>query len=287
MLNTLYPPVTSVQPTALLTPKILTAQRNGFFRYITGVQKHGPGLLSTLIADGKRAGEETGWTAVRETVERYLRAANQIIDDCFEVNGRDSLLSTISEETEENHRRKVDSGVSFSSSSQSSSRHRPSTSGSTGSTSVASKRDSREKAGPDIQGDDPRSDSVPTRPAGSTLERIARELRKIKSKSDVREAARPHVDRNEDETASSHTVREKKVRLRPSLRKMRSTSALGDRDRNKGDDESFDVDEMKRQRLIWEANQRKGKLQRAPDNNESDGGRARKKVDSVDSMDME
>lgn len=284
MLNTLYPPVASTQPTALLTPQILTVQRNGFFRYITGVQKHGTGILSTLIADGNREGEATGWTAVRETVERYLRSANQIIDECFEVNERDSLLSTISGEKEDNHRRKVDSGVSFSSSSQSSSRHRPSTSGSTGSTSVTSKRNSREKPGSDVQAGDLRPDSHPTKPAGSTMERIARELRKIKSRSDVREAARAHNDRHEDEPVPNQNPKEKKVRLRPSLRKMRSTSALGERDQNKGDNESFDVDEMKRQRLIWEASQRKGKLQKS-DNVENDRDGAREKKDSVDSMD--
>lgn len=243
--------------------------------------------MSALIADGKRPDEDTGWTAVRETVERYLRSANQIIDECFEVNGRDSLLSTISEESEDSHRRKVDSGISFSGSSTSSSRHRPSTSGSTTSSSRASRRDSREKAGSDIQAETSKSEPQPTKPAGSTLERIARELKKIRSRGDLREAAQSRADKNDEESAQVPTHKEKKVKLRPSLRKMKSTSTLGERDTNKSDDPSFDVDEMKRQRLLWEANQRKGKLHKPSSSADIDLGRMKSKKGSIDSIDMD
>ncbi|KAL9625576.1 MAG: hypothetical protein Q9160_000289 [Pyrenula sp. 1 TL-2023] len=262
-------------------------QRNGFFRYITGVQKQGTGILSALIADGKRPGEDTGWTAVRDTVERYLRSANQIIDECFEVNGRDSLLSTISEESEESHRRKVDSGISFSGSSTTSSRHRPSTSGSTTSSSRASKRDSREKALSDIQAEESKPEPHPTKPAGSTLERIARELKKIRSRGDLKEGAQSRADRNDEESTQMQTYKEKKVRLRPSLRKMKSASTLGEKDTNKGDGQTFDVDEMKRQRLLWEANQRKGKLHKPSASDDIDRGRMRSNKGSMDSIDAD
>ena len=51
------------------------------------------------------------------------------------------------------------------------------------------------------------------------------------------------------------TVKETKDRVR-SLKKMKSTSILGERDGNVGSgasEDSFDVDEFRRKRMIWEA----------------------------------
>ncbi|KAF7502570.1 hypothetical protein GJ744_005488 [Endocarpon pusillum] len=128
MLNTVYPPamipnIPFAQPTHQLTPAILSAQRNGFFRYITAVEKNGPAVLKSLISQGQRAGEETGWPSVRETMDKYLRMANGIIDECFEIACKDSVQTPVSsthsgtETEDEKQRRKVDSGISFTSSS--------------------------------------------------------------------------------------------------------------------------------------------------------------------------
>jgi hypothetical protein len=197
MLNTLYPPamipnVQFVQPTHQLTPAILSSQRNGFFRYITAVEKNGTAVLKSLINQGQRPGEECGWPSVRETMDKYLRMATGIIEDCFEITGKDSIQSPISSsfggtDTEDEKRRKVDSGVSFASSSNRGSVQthstRPSTSSST-TTNTHSRNQSSEKPLP------LHPPEATHRPAGSTLERIAREIRKIRSRGDMRDAAK-------------------------------------------------------------------------------------------------
>ena len=85
MLNTLYPPVTTVSPTKKLTPSILAKQRNGFFRYIQAVETRGPGVLETLEKQGALDGEENGWPEVRRTLEKYLRVANSTIAQCQDI----------------------------------------------------------------------------------------------------------------------------------------------------------------------------------------------------------
>lgn len=289
MLNTVYPPamipnVQFVQPTHQLTPAILAAQRNGFFRYITAVEKNGTGILKSLITQGQRPGEDSGWPLVRETMDKYLRMANGIIDECFEVTGHDNVQSTLSasfsgSENEDEKRRKVDSGISFTGSSNRGSvqshRTRPSTSSS--SVNTHSRNQSNEKPLPLHP-----QDAI-HKPAGSTLERIAREIRKIRSRGDVRDAARPKPRGAPAADVSMVDAegppppppsKDKKLRLRPSLMKMRSNSALREKDANSAsitptssdggrfDDAhapAFDVEEMKRRRMVWEAQQRKKK----------------------------
>lgn len=286
MLNTVYPPsmipnIQFVQPTHQLTPAILSAQRNGFFRYITAVEKNGTGVLKSLINQGQRPGDESGWPSVRETMDKYLRMAMGIIDECFEITGKDSVQSPASSsfngaEGEDEKRRKVDSGISFTSSSNRGSvqshQTRPSTSSST---NTHSRNQSTEKPLP------AHPQESFHKPAGSTLERIAREIRKIRSRGDIRDAARSRpstavaaeVSRTDTETPMPPTPnKERKLRLRPSLMKMRSNSALREKDANsvgsrptsgedaryEGDDApAFNVEEMKRRRLVWEAQQKK------------------------------
>lgn len=223
MLNTLYPPTTTSQPTPQLTSMILASQRNGFFRYIQGVEKNGKGILSNLQNQGRRPGEENGWIATRDAVDRYLRAANAVIEECQEITGVDSLDS----ESEDPYRKgkRADSGISF-------------LTGGRPSTSSSGSSKTKEKPLPE----------PPTpRRGGSTLERIAKEIRKMKSRSEVKDAAK----------------KEEKLKTK-SLKKMRSASALSNRDTNfrvslfggSADGREtpvFDVDEMKRSRMIWEA----------------------------------
>jgi hypothetical protein len=227
MLNTLYPPVTTNQPTPQLTPTILDGQRKGFFRYIQGVETNGVNILRNIIHQGKREGDENGWAVVRETVDKYLRAANGIIDECFEITGPDSF----NPQSEESIRKskKTDSGVSFASN------DRPSTSNS---------HSSRK--------------SIPTSPepkaprqGGSTLEKIAREIRKMRSRHDMRNDVKNVKKDIKEPKGESKT-----------LKKMKSTSALVQRDPNRNGGSSdgsnipaFDADEMKRKRMLWEAKQ--------------------------------
>jgi hypothetical protein len=221
MLNTLFPPVTTatVQPTSQLTPKILQSQRDGFWRYISAVETNGKHVLNKVIQQGAREGDETGWPLVRDALDKYLRLANAMIGECAEVNGRESLEDDSSYRTHKG--RKVDSGISFSSA------ERPALiNTSYNMTAVLDKPL-------------PPSPTFSKKSSSSTLERIAKEFRKMgegKGKS---------------------------------LKKMRSTSALSDRheylNSSQSDASFFDADEFKRKRMIWEAtNRRKGHHSKQP-----------------------
>ena len=228
MLNTLYPPTTAVQPTAQLTDTILNAHRQAFFRYIFSIEGRGKSILDPLIKQGTQEGDVNGWRSVRDTIDKYLRAANGIIDECYEINGRDSL-----EGDEPRHKsRKVDSGISFTPSEGPSISSRGSRGSTTSSTASVTKVASKPVPQPAAEGKDHKS-------GGSTLEKIAKEIRKMRSRGDLRDAAK-------NTPAKPRT-----------LKKMRSASILGERDRNLGSSASdpppFDVDEFKRKRMIWEA----------------------------------
>lgn len=286
MLNTLFPPAMGalngqfVQPTHQLTPAVLTSQRTGFFRYIKAVEKNGTAVLKCLIHQGERAGENSGWPSVREAMEKYLRMANGIIDECSEITGKDSVQSPVlsnfsGAEVDDEKRRKVDSGISFTASSNRGSMQSHQTRPSISSTATShSRNQSTEKPLP------PNPPETVHKPAGSTLERIAREIRKIKSRGEMRDSSRsrpaatistdmPMVDA--DAPPPLTPSKERKLRLRPSLMKMRSSGALRERDANssgstppsrdgqlEGEGESkFDVVEMKRNRMVWEAQQKR------------------------------
>lgn len=222
MLNTLFPPVTATPPTIHLSARKLQDQRMLFFNYIRDVEDKGKHVLDYMITKDIREGERTGWPVAREYIENYLRAANAIIEECSEVNGRQAFEETTSATSERQHSksRKVDSGISFMSV------DRPSTSSSIGSAHKSNNK--------------PFPQSPPLKPkqtGGSTLERIARELRKMKSRADIGDAAK-----------------EEKQRPR-SLRKMKSTQGLRDREKRESGDSipPFDPEEFKRHRQEWEA----------------------------------
>ena len=232
MLNTLYPPSVSSQPTMQLTPEVLQGQRNGFWRYIQSVEKNGPRVLENIMAQGRdvQRGDENGWLSVREVLDKYLRAANAVIDECTAVIDLESFTQPMDGDDQRRNGRKVDSGVSFSSD------DRPSTSSSS----------TRSKDKP-----------LPSPPSpvkqGSTLEKIARELRKLRDRNKVEECA--GLATHQEKLAGP------KVK---SLKKMRSTGALGnlqDRnksfvssaDRSKSPATTFDVNEQARKKAIEEA----------------------------------
>lgn len=209
MLNTLFPPVTEFTTTATpqLSPHVLKSQRDGFFRYISAVDANGKQILDQVILHGAPPGEKNAWPLVRDTLDKYLRTANEIIDECHGVD-RSSLEE---ESNRKGHKgRKVDSGVSFAA-------------------SINSNDCNLDKPLPPSPSEDAHAKT-----GGSTLERLARELRRMKM--------------GESGKAKS-------------LKKARSNSALAVRAENlttlSGETSFFDIDDHKRKRLIWEAKSRK------------------------------
>jgi hypothetical protein len=299
LLNTLYPPTTIptaqfVQPTAQLTPKILSQQRNGFWRYIGAVEKSGPSILAALMDQHKRPGDATGWTGLHETLDKYLQNASSIIDECYEIGSRDNVTATSptvasfssADMDIDGNRRKIDSAVSFASTASSSSNRnstqshqtRPSTSSSA---STQSRMLSKEKPLPEKPLPPPVVQAL-KKPAGSTLERIAREIKRIRSRADIKDVSKsrpstaiPSADvvMTDDKQPHPAPAKERNVRPKLSLRRLRSTSALKERDANMPSNApasrdggnhfnevpAFDVEEMKRTRMIWEAQQKKAK----------------------------
>lgn len=230
MLNTLYPPIgpTQTTPTPQLTPAILQAQRDGFIKYIKNVELKGPNVLHNLIKQGAREGEETGWPAVHQQLEMYLRLANHIIEDCQHVTDVDYFESV--DEADKRKGRKVDSGVSFGS------EKRPSTS--------SSEKRLTDKPLPPSPAEVRVINTLSK--GGSTLERIAREFKKLKTRSRI----------EVEEIVKSDPLEPKAK----SLRKTRSLGALRLRNfssitisSRQSEMPAFDPDEMRRQRLIYEA----------------------------------
>lgn len=250
MLNTLYPPTNSVPPTRQVTSKILETQRSTFFRYITAVEKNGKQVLKNLELQGKGPNDENGWTAVRESVDKYLRTANGVIEECLEITGPDALDPN-SQEYRRSERR-ADSGVSFGVG------DRPSTSSSRGSRS--SSTTNKPLPVSPLTGYPPQPTNAPPSPKkkGTTLEKIARELRNLRARSDPNKSA---IMATEGE--------------RPKVKKTKSTSSLRDASRTKhtrmgsGDCDprarTFDIiDDEKRQQLILEARRQKENRVLAP-----------------------
>ena len=277
MLNTLYPPQTSSSPTRALTARVLADQRNAFFRYIQAVEKNGKHILKNLELQGKRPEDETGWPVVREIVDKYLRTANGVIEECQEVTGPDTFA-----EKDPRSGKRTDSGVSFASG------DRPETSGSIGSNHNTTIETSKSLPPRPTHSPPPPPRSATAVPPcagaqpptlkkrGTTLEKIARELRNLRSRNEVRELSRPqtehptgggHMHTHSDETGASAQIKPQAKQdarensMGRSLRKMKSTSSLvGRKHKHKrsgsGDLdalEPFDIDELKRQRMIRDA----------------------------------
>lgn len=254
MLNTLYPPTTTIPPTRQLTGHILESQRNAFFRYIQAVEKNGKEVLRNLELQGQRDEDDNGWAIVREAVDKYLRIANGVIEECHEVTGP----KYFDPETEARRRgdRRADSGVSFATG------DRPSTGDSTGGRSNISADKPLPASPPRVATQTRLPPSAPPTPKkrGTTLEKIAQELRNLRSRNDVKEITSKY---------NSPMTDSKELKGR-SLKKMKSTSSIGGlraKHARFGSDEvktDFHIDDARRQRLIWEA--QKEKENKAPPN---------------------
>jgi hypothetical protein len=264
MLNTLYPPTISSNPTQHLTPTVLKEQREGWFRYITAVESKGVAVLENLINQGRHPGDKNGWPALRSSLDMYLRSASTIINECEAINSVDEFTpprkgsatrTSISDDASKKRGRKADSGVSFNS-------ERPSTSGS----SNASAKIFAEQA------TSPVTHSPGNSKNSSTLERLAREVLRWKPKkpsSRDRTPSRPptasghrHVQAIKDD---SNVVTSSDAQSGKKLRKMKSLGSLSDKRGNAdlkarshvdlsttGEDDSpppvpkFDVEAMKK-----------------------------------------
>ncbi|KAL8663866.1 MAG: hypothetical protein Q9202_003552 [Teloschistes flavicans] len=245
MLNTLYPPTTAVAPTKQLTPAILDSQRHTFFRYITAVEKNGKTVLKNLETQGKGPNDENGWTAVRESVDKYLRTANGVIEECSAITGPDSLDPNSLENRRSD--RRADSGVSFAVG------DRPSTSSSRGS---GSRTNSIAHKPLPVS---PPSQAPPSpKKKGTTLEKIARELRNLRARSDP----------NKGTAASAEGEKIKTVKRIKSTSSIRDASLPKHTRMGSGDcsgrARTFDIDDEKRQQLILEAQRRKENRTLAP-----------------------
>ncbi|KAI9837844.1 MAG: hypothetical protein M1819_006778 [Sarea resinae] len=228
MLNTLYPPTNTSRPTPQLTPTVLSAQRNGFFRYIQGVERNGPAILENLIQQGRRQCDENGWAAVRDTVDAYLRTANAVIETCSDVTGVEQFIPE--SEAQMRQGRKVDSGVSFATD------DRPSTSSS----------------GANKDKPLPPSPELPTSgKGGSTMERIARELRRMRVRNKPEDISKKEEKKEEKVKAKSLKKTKSATALRELKNKNLSATAVGAT--NHYQVPAFDIDEMKRQKMIYDA----------------------------------
>jgi hypothetical protein len=299
MLNTLYPPefpdsVQITQPTAHITPQVVSQQRSGFFRYIHNVEKSGTSILKAIYEQQRYPDDQSGYPRTRDYLDQYLRVATSIIDECYEITGNQSARSSASSTSFgstsfpsyrhtaapfEDFRRKFDSGISFgtanSSARNSAGSHvtRPSTSSSLSTHSrVASNTQKRlpEKPLP-IPTDEEDNDPTPVKPAGTKLERIARELRRMRSKSNGRSQSRPRVAEDEPIPDLPTPAKERTLRFKRSLRSMRGVLREKDgnsrpatatgvvvgssgevSDSSENEVPAFDVEEMKKKRAEWE-----------------------------------
>lgn len=262
MLNTLYPPVMSSQPTSKLTQEMLQTQREGYFRYIQSVEKRGTACLETLMKQGRKEGEDNGWPAVRRALSQYLALANSIINECWDVNNLrfnatrplepaapPPLPPSTEQEAERRNGRKVDSGVSFGSQGQ----HSKNNSTSSNKSAASSFRHGYGHSTVDIG------------KGGTALERLAREFRKIRPKQksvneiiDTRRPSLSTLDQENQIPGSSPTTPKAKGVSR--LRKMRSLGALSEANTSmtslmgisRAATPTFDAKEMRQQRDAYE-----------------------------------
>jgi hypothetical protein len=209
MLNTLYPPVLESQPmpTKKLTEEMLKTQRGGFFKYISTVEKRGTSVLENLVYQGRKKGEATGWPNINRILNQYLSLANSIISECHDISSiidSFSKLQEVHQDSQKRKGRKIDSGVSF----DSDSKHIKTPS--TGSAKSTSTQQSSHKS-------------------PSVIERLARDLRRIRSRQRLEVAEIVQSYATDDTEKENNSFRPKsRGGLAGGLRKMRSFGALGD-----------------------------------------------------------
>ena len=78
MLNTLYP-LEEEDINEYLTAPVLLSQRQALWRYITGVEKNGAGILDSVLQTNG------GWEHINETVYLYTRSALEMIQRAEDI----------------------------------------------------------------------------------------------------------------------------------------------------------------------------------------------------------
>jgi hypothetical protein len=241
MLNTLLPPQPpqggSKLPTPYLTHQLLKDEREGFFDYIRMVQKNGPSVLQKVMEINKGPEDENGWASVQQNVDKYLRVAKNLIDDCMSTTGTENFKQV----DEPRKAKKTDSGVSFGS------ERRPSTI-------------------PGVEEKSPLDSPIDFTSVSkglSTLERITREFKRmrVKTRPDIEEIVK--IDRRPSATDFAVPVDASKPKK--TIKKTRSFANLGGLrggnssstslvDNRQGSEVApFDAEEMKRQRKMYES----------------------------------
>ncbi|KAK4904687.1 hypothetical protein LTR49_025908 [Elasticomyces elasticus] len=231
MLNTLYPPVVTTQPTSKLTPAVLQQERQGLFKYILSVGQKGPIVLSNLMDQGKAVGDSNGWPSVTRTLRMYIQLANSIIAECSDIVDVDDVSPRRDRDSNGSRTAcKVDSGVSFKS-------------------SVQDSRRGSSNAHPTSPIEPIARPKTPSGAKnGTTLEKLARGLKSIgRSRTDATEMV---------ETAAPLPSTSPALGRPRGLRKMRSLGSLHSRETTPklADAPTFDADAMRLQRLKYEAN---------------------------------
>jgi hypothetical protein len=243
MLNTLYPPVEVSQPSSKLTIPLLMVQREGFFNYIKAVEARGPMCLQTLMKQGARNGEENGWSAVKRTLGNYLKLANQLIRESQEISVMEVYInSTPQVPPVFEDQRLEDPNVTPTMNSESTATLTPATDGKHSKNPSTSSSKSTGTANSSATSRTT-SSSFEMGSRGSTLERLARELKKMKPRRlQVDEflklkSSSVHEKENQSPTSppkspqrsplKSPTTPTKSLRF-SSLRKMKSFGTLGE-----------------------------------------------------------
>jgi hypothetical protein len=234
-LNTLFPPVhgQTKLPSQFLNHESLKEERQIFFELISQVQRRGPDVLLPLINRDKRPEDRTGWPSVQRIVDKYLRVAQNMIQDCIATHGPESFDRYMNGPGKE---KKHDSGVSFGS------ERRP---------SVGSSMHGE-------QASEPMQSYAPTPKGLSKLERITREFKRMRVKP------RPEVEeitQFNQRAAADHVPPTGENAGKKSLKKARSLANLkfgngssASLSSRKGSDAMpFDANEMKKHRMIYEA----------------------------------
>ncbi|KAF2853788.1 hypothetical protein T440DRAFT_389377 [Plenodomus tracheiphilus IPT5] len=236
MLNTLFPPIhgQTKLPSSYLSLETLKDERTKFFDLIGRVQKHGPEVLRPLMNEHKGLADTTGWPTVQKTLDKYLRVALNMIQDCIATVGPESFDRYATVYGKES---KHDSGVSFGS------ERRPSVGSTLHETQVL----------------EPVNNVAPAPKALSKLERITREFKRmrVKPRPEVEEII--HISqRPADVTPQATDV---PVAGKKSLKKARSlaslrfgnSSSMSLASRKGSDAVLFDAEQMKKHRELYES----------------------------------
>ena len=256
MLNTLYPPRYS--PTSQLSEKTLNAQRNAYFKYVQAVEKSGKDILVNLEQASRRPGESNGWPVVRDIVDVYIRKTTSLIEEAKSIKGPDDFAVSSKD-------KRTDSGVSFASTISSKSSNLSFNSSSDRRPTIERRPVPEKRPSTSMGSSSPVSDKGDSvqlhvqserKASGGTFERLTRELRRIKSRSQENKEPKPELNKRPSFSDK-----------RPSLRKMKSTGGLnreaskkdGKHSRENSSDRGgqnlfqYTIDDAQRERLIREA----------------------------------